>query len=48
MTTALLVHGNFCLRSMLKDARSDQLLAMVGPRADAVGAERVRTVSPDG
>ncbi len=27
----VLVHGNFCLRSMLKDARSDQLLAMVGP-----------------
>lgn len=27
----VLVHGNFSLRSMLKDARSDQLLAMVGP-----------------
>lgn len=27
----VLVHGNFTLRSMLKDARSDQLLAMVGP-----------------
>lgn len=27
----VLVHGNFKLRSMLKDARSDQLLAMVGP-----------------
>ncbi|MEA0983707.1 hypothetical protein U6A98_23970, partial [Salmonella enterica subsp. enterica serovar Enteritidis] len=27
----VLVHGTFCLRSMLKDARSDQLLAMVGP-----------------
>ena len=27
----VLVHGNFNLRSMLKDARSDQLLAMVGP-----------------
>ncbi|ENK5078124.1 YcbJ family phosphotransferase [Klebsiella variicola] len=28
---AVLVHGNFTLRSMLKDPRSDQLLAMVGP-----------------
>lgn len=27
----VLIHGNFTLRSMLKDARSDQLLAMVGP-----------------
>jgi len=27
----VLVHGNFTLRSMLKDPRSDQLLAMVGP-----------------
>lgn len=27
----VLVHGNFTLRSMLKDSRSDQLLAMVGP-----------------
>lgn len=27
----VLVHGNFTLRSMLKDARSDQLLAMLGP-----------------
>lgn len=27
----VLIHGNFCLRSMLKDSRSDQLLAMVGP-----------------
>lgn len=27
----VLVHGCFTLRSMLKDARSDQLLAMVGP-----------------
>jgi hypothetical protein len=27
----VLVHGSFTLRSMLKDARSDQLLAMVGP-----------------
>ena len=27
----VLVHGSFNLRSMLKDARSDQLLAMVGP-----------------
>lgn len=27
----VLIHGNFSLRSMLKDARSDQLLAMVGP-----------------
>ena len=27
----VLVHGNFTLRSMLKDERSDQLLAMVGP-----------------
>ena len=27
----VLVHGNFTLRSMLKDHRSDQLLAMVGP-----------------
>ncbi len=27
----MLVHGNFTLRSMLKDPRSDQLLAMVGP-----------------
>ena len=27
----VLVHGNFNLRSMLKDARSDQLLAMVNP-----------------
>lgn len=43
----VLVHGNFCLRSMLKDARSDQL-GDGRPRADAVGAERVRTVSPDG
>ena len=25
------LHGNFTLRSMLKDSRSDQLLAMVGP-----------------
>ena len=29
----VLIHGNFTLRSMLKDARSDQLLAMVGPGA---------------
>lgn len=28
---SVLVHGNFTLRSMLKDSRSDQLLAMVGP-----------------
>ncbi len=27
----VMVHGNFTLRSMLKDSRSDQLLAMVGP-----------------
>jgi len=27
----VLIHGNFTLRSMLKDSRSDQLLAMVGP-----------------
>ncbi|EPX7409561.1 YcbJ family phosphotransferase [Cronobacter dublinensis] len=27
----VLIHGNFNLRSMLKDARSDQLLAMVNP-----------------
>ena len=27
----VLIHGNFTLRSMLKDPRSDQLLAMVGP-----------------
>lgn len=27
----VLVHGSFTLRSMLKDPRSDQLLAMVGP-----------------
>jgi hypothetical protein len=27
----VLVHGNFTLRSMLKDSRNDQLLAMVGP-----------------
>lgn len=27
----VLVHGNLTLRSMLKDPRSDQLLAMVGP-----------------
>ena len=27
----VLIHGNFCLRSMLIDSRSDQLLAMVGP-----------------
>src|SRR5690606_30563399 len=27
----VVVHGNFTLRSMLKDSRSDQLLAMVGP-----------------
>ncbi|KFC09127.1 putative protein kinase [Trabulsiella guamensis ATCC 49490] len=27
----VLIHGNFTLRSMLKDARSDQLLAMVDP-----------------
>jgi hypothetical protein len=27
----VLVHGNFTLRSMLKDSRSDQLVAMVGP-----------------
>ncbi|HBL7884262.1 TPA: YcbJ family phosphotransferase [Escherichia coli] len=27
----VLIHGNFCLRSMLKDSRSDQLLEMVGP-----------------
>lgn len=27
----VLVHGNFTLRSMLKDPRSDQLLAMLGP-----------------
>lgn len=27
----VLVHGNFTLRSMLKDGRSDQLLAMIGP-----------------
>ena len=26
-----LIHGNFTLRSMLKDSRSDQLLAMLGP-----------------
>lgn len=43
----VLVHGNFCLRSMLKDARSDQLLAMVGPGL-MLWAPRVRTVSPDG
>lgn len=28
---SVLIHGNFTLRSMLKDPRSDQLLAMVGP-----------------
>lgn len=28
---AVLVHGNLTLRSMMKDARSDQLLAMVNP-----------------
>lgn len=28
---SVLIHGNFTLRSMLKDSRSDQLLAMVGP-----------------
>ncbi|ENB7197689.1 YcbJ family phosphotransferase [Enterobacter bugandensis] len=27
----VLIHGNFTLRSMLKDSRSDQLLAMLGP-----------------
>ncbi|EJF29397.1 MULTISPECIES: YcbJ family phosphotransferase [Enterobacteriaceae] len=27
----VLIHGNFSLRSMLKDSRSDQLLAMVNP-----------------
>lgn len=27
----VLVHGNLSLRSMLKDARSDQLLAMINP-----------------
>ncbi|WP_253377926.1 YcbJ family phosphotransferase [unidentified bacterial endosymbiont] len=27
----VLIHGNFTLRSMLKDPRSDQLLAMLGP-----------------
>jgi len=27
----VLVHGNFNLRSMLKDARTDQLVAVVGP-----------------
>lgn len=27
----VMVHGHFTLRSMLKDSRSDQLLAMVGP-----------------
>jgi len=27
----VLVHGNFTLRNMLKDARSDQLLAVVNP-----------------
>ena len=27
----MLIHGNFTLRSMLKDSRSDQLLAMLGP-----------------
>ena len=36
---AVLVHGNFTLRSMLKDPRSDQLLAMVGP--GMMGATRV-------
>ncbi|VFS69317.1 Uncharacterised protein [Raoultella terrigena] len=34
----VLVHGSFTLRSMLKDARSDQLLAMVGAGDDAVGS----------
>ncbi|QCR36545.1 YcbJ family phosphotransferase [Nissabacter sp. SGAir0207] len=29
--SAVLVHGNLTLRSMVKDARSDQLLAMVNP-----------------
>lgn len=29
----VLVHGNFSLASMLKDPRSDQLLAMIGPGA---------------
>jgi len=28
---SVLVHGNFTLRSMLKDARSDQLVAVVNP-----------------
>lgn len=27
----VLIHGNFTLRSMFKDSRSDQLLAMLGP-----------------
>ncbi len=34
----VLIHGNFSLRSMLKDSRSDQLLAMVGPGGYALGA----------
>ncbi len=36
----VLIHGNFTLRSMLKDSRSDQLLAMLG-RGHALGSARV-------
>ncbi len=43
----VLIHGNFCLRSMLKDSRSDQLLAIVAG-TNALGTARIRTVPTNG
>ncbi len=39
----VLIHGNFTLRSMLKDSRSDQLLAMLG-QGSCSGSARIRAV----